>query len=244
METEGQLGTDTPPELDGRLAEDEADKADVDRSAEHEPDAQPEGEPAAEPEVTGPRSVGRYVADVLRAAGVRYAFTVPGESFLGLLEGLNDAGIRIVATRHEGAAAFMADAYGQLTGRPGACLATRAVGAANLAIGIHTARSNSTAMFALVGQVARADRGREAFQEVDQVGTFGRLAKWAVEPGTADEVPQAVAQAVQEALGGRPGPVLISLPEDLLDEQIDGTPVAPPRQPAPRPDLPEIRAVL
>src|SRR5215208_5668010 len=102
-----------------------------------------------------PRTVGRLVADALRAAGVRYAFTVPGESFLGLLEGLRDAGIRIVPTRHEGAAAFMAEAYGQLTGRPAACLATRAVGAANLAIGIHTARQNSTPLFVLIGQVER-----------------------------------------------------------------------------------------
>ena len=96
------------------------------------------------------------IADALRAAGVRYAFTVPGESFLGLLDGLRDAGIRVVATRHEGGAAFMAEAYGQLTGRPAACVGTRAVGAANLAIGIHTARQNSTPMFALVGQVQRA----------------------------------------------------------------------------------------
>src|SRR6185503_12321792 len=106
--------------------------------------------------------------DALRSAGVRYAFTVPGESFLGLLDALGDAGIRVVATRHEGAAAFMAEAHGQLTGRPAACLATRAVGASNLAIGIHTARQDSTPMFAIVGQVERDYRGREAFQEVDQ----------------------------------------------------------------------------
>ena len=107
----------------------------------------------------GPRTVGRLIADALRTAGVRYAFTVPGESFLGLLDALGDAGIRVVATRHEGGAAFMAEAHGQLTGRPAACLGTRAVGAANLAIGIHTARQDSTPMFALVGQVERAHRG-------------------------------------------------------------------------------------
>ena len=103
-----------------------------------------------------PRSAGHFVAEALRAAGVRYAFTVPGESFLGVLEALGDVGIRVVATRHEGAAAFMAEAYGQLTGRPAACLGTRAVGAANLAIGIHTAAQDSTPMFAIVGQVERA----------------------------------------------------------------------------------------
>ncbi|HUP54074.1 MAG TPA: thiamine pyrophosphate-binding protein, partial [Methylomirabilota bacterium] len=112
-----------------------------------------------------PRTVGRLIADALRSAGVRYAFTVPGESFLGLLDALGEAGIRVVATRHEGAAAFMAEAHGQLTGRPAACMGTRAVGSANLAIGIHTARQDSTPMFALVGQVARAHRGHEAFQE-------------------------------------------------------------------------------
>jgi acetolactate synthase-1/2/3 large subunit len=166
---------------------------------------------------TGPRTVGRLVADALRSAGVRYAFTVPGESFLGLLDALGDVGIRVVATRHEGAAAFMAEAHGQLTGRPAACLGTRAVGASNLAIGIHTARQDSTPMFAIVGQVARDHRGHEAFQEVDQVGTIGGLAKWASEPRDADEVATAVAEAIRQALGGRPGPVLLSLAEDLLD---------------------------
>ena len=128
------------------------------------------------------------MADALRAAGVRYAFTVPGESFLGLLEALGDAGIRVVATRHEGGASFMAEAHGQLTGRPAACLGTRAVGASNLAIGIHTARQDSSPMFALVGQVERAHLGHEAFQEIDQVGSIGRLAKWAAEPADAADV--------------------------------------------------------
>src|SRR5690349_14188764 len=112
----------------------------------------------------GPRTVGRFVADALRSAGVRYAFTVPGESFLGLLDAFEGAGIRVIATRHEGAAAFMAEAHGQLTGRPAVCLGTRAVGSANLAIGIHTARQDSTPLFAVVGQVERRLRGREAFQ--------------------------------------------------------------------------------
>jgi len=165
-----------------------------------------------------PRTVGRLIADALRTAGVRYAFTVPGESFLGLLDALGDAGIRVVTTRHEGAAAFMAEAHGQLTGRPAACLATRAVGAANLAIGIHTARQDSTPMFALVGQVDRAHQGHEAFQEIDQVATIGGLAKFAIEPREVADVAPAMAEAIRQALGGRPGPVLISLPEDLLDE--------------------------
>ena len=106
--------------------------------------ASTEPEPAAPPPPAPARTVGRFIAEALRAVGVRYAFTVPGESFLGLLEGLDAAGIRVIATRHEGAAAFMAEAHGQLTGRPAACVATRAVGAANLSIGIHTARQDST----------------------------------------------------------------------------------------------------
>jgi hypothetical protein len=180
--------------------------------------AEPEADAHVEPDVpadlpvvvpTGPRTVGRYVADALRAAGVRYAFTVPGESFLGLLEGLAAAGIRVIATRHEGGASFMAEAHAQLTGRPAAALGTRAVGAANMAIGIHTARQNSTPMFALVGQVERAFKGREAFQEVDQVESFGRLTKFAAEPASAGDVPGVLDEAIRQALGGRPGPVLL-----------------------------------
>ncbi len=170
---------------------------------------------------------------------------MPGESFLGLLDGLAAAGVRIVTTRHEGAAAFMAEAYGQLTGRPAACLGTRAVGAANLAIGIHTARQDSTPMFALVGQVDRHLRGREAFQEVDQVGSFGQLARWAAEPRTAEEAVRAVGEAIRRALGARPGPVLLSFPEDLLDEEVPASlSVDGARPPLPRAEIPEIRAVL
>jgi acetolactate synthase-1/2/3 large subunit len=187
-----------------------------------EPTAEAGGEHTVAPEATGPRTVGRLVADALRSAGVRYAFTVPGESFLGLLDALGDAGIRVVAARHEGGAAFMAEAHGNLTGRPAACIGTRAVGASNLAIGIHTARANSTPMFALVGQVERPHIGHEAFQEIDQVGSIGRLAKWAAEPSDASEVAGVLGEALRQAAGGRPGPVLLSLPEDLLDEVAPG----------------------
>ena len=193
----------------------------------------------------GPRTVGRFVADALRSAGVRYAFTVPGESFLGLLDAFEGAGIRVVATRHEGAAAFMAEAHGQLTGRPAVCLGTRAVGAANLAIGIHTARQDSTPMFAIVGQVERPYRGREAFQEIDQVATLGGLAKWAAEPGAVDEIPGAMAEAIRQALGGRPGPVLLSLAEDLLDEPMaDDARLDAVRPPVARATDEELRAVI
>jgi acetolactate synthase-1/2/3 large subunit len=224
-------------------------------ATEHEPAPPTEAEPDAEaiepdPEATsaapsGPRTVGRVVGDALRAVGVRYAFTVPGESFLGLLDGLSGAGIRVVATRHEGAAAFMAEAYGQLTGRPAACLGTRAVGAANLAIGIHTARQNSTPMFALVGQVERAVRGREAFQEVDLVESVGRLASWAGEIDSQDAVAGQLETAIERALGGRPGPVLLAFPEDVLDEEVPPTLAVDTARPTmPRPEPADVGAVL
>ena len=202
-------------------------------------------EAASEPIDTGPRTVGRLVADALRTAGVRYAFTVPGESFLGLLDGLHGAGIRVIATRHEGGAAFMAEAHGNLTGRPAACIGTRAVGASNLAIGIHTARQDSSPMFALVGQVERSHRGHEAFQEIDQVGTIGGLAKWAAEPADAADVPGVLAEALRQVASGRPGPVLLSLPEDLLDELVPSDMrIAPERPTAASTHDADIRQVL
>jgi acetolactate synthase-1/2/3 large subunit len=201
--------------------------------------------PAAAPAEAGPRTVGRFIADALRAAGVRYAFTVPGESFLGLLDAFEGAGIRVIATRHEGAAAFMADAHGQLTGRPALCVATRAVGGANLAIGIHTARQNSTPFFAAVGQVERSVLGREAFQEIDQVATLGGLAKWAVQPSDVNDVAAAMTEAIQKALGGRPGPVLLALSEDLLDETMPATArIESGRPTQPRASDDQIRSVI
>ena len=232
----------TKPATDGEAASDAEPAPDAEDATATEPAPEPDLEPAV---AEGPRTVGRYIADVLRAAGVRYAFTVPGESFLGLLDAFEGAGIRVIATRHEGAAAFMAEAHGQLTGRPAVALGTRAVGGANLAIGIHTARQDSTPMFVAVGQVERALLGREAFQEIDQVATLGGLAKWAAEPHAAAEIADTMAEAVRQALGGRPGPVLLSLPEDLLDEPIpDDTRSDTARPPALRATDDEIRAVI
>lgn len=249
---DGVVPEDAPPT---EVAESETPEPELDAASEteREPDAaptdeaaDPEGpEEAAAPAPGRPRTVGRLVADALRTAGVRYAFTVPGESFLGLLDALGDAGIRVIATRHEGGAAFMAEAHGNLTGRPAACIGTRAVGSANLAIGIHTARQDSTPMFALVGQVERAHRGHEAFQEIDQVGTIGGLAKWAAEPADAASTVDVLREALQQAMGGRPGPVLLSLSEDLLDELApDDAPVAAVRPGTARPTDREIGAVI
>ncbi len=139
----------------------------------------------------------------------------------------------------------MAEAHGQLTGRPAVALGTRAVGGSNLAIGIHTARQDSTPMFVAVGQVERRFRGHEAFQEIDQVGTLGGLAKWAAEPRSAADVASTMSEAIRQALGGRPGPVLLSLPEDLLDdampeeERLDGV-----RPSVPRATDEEIRSII
>ena len=214
--------------------------------SEDSPEAsESDAEPEAAPEPAGPRTVGRFVADALRAAGVRYAFTVPGESFLGLLDGLTAAGIRVVATRHEGAAAFMAEAHGQLTGRPAVAIGTRAVGAANLAIGIHTARQDSSPMFAIAGGVERPFRGREAFQEIDQATTIGGLAAHAAELDAPEDVPKLVGDAVRAALTGRPGPAYLAIPEDLLDVELPAGTALDTSRPAPvRPDPADVRAVV
>jgi acetolactate synthase-1/2/3 large subunit len=164
------------------------------------------------------------IADAVAAAGVRWAFTVPGESFLELLDALPAVGVKVVATRHEGGAAFMAEAVGNLTGQPAAVLGTRTVGAANMAIGIHTAYSNSTPMVALLGDVQRSHTGREAFQESDLVARFGGLAKWAARIVDASLAAEQLSDGLSLMRSGRPGPVLYALPEDVLIEP------APPRQ--------------
>jgi acetolactate synthase-1/2/3 large subunit len=195
-------------------------------------------------------TAGRFIADALAGAGVRVAYTVPGESFLPLLDGLAAAGIRVVAARHEGAAGFMAAAHGALTGRPAAVLVTRAVGAANLAIALHAAHADSVPLIALVGQVDRRSRGREAFQEADVVATFGGLCRWAREVRDVAALPAVLDEALRRATTGRPGPVLLSLPEDLLDEPAPadagriatGTVLGPPR--APEPDPATVKRVL
>ena len=209
----------------------------------NEPESQ-ESEPAATAPAE-PTTVAELVAATLRAAGVRVAFTVAGESFLAILDALAAVGIRIVATRHEGAAAFAAEAYGQLTGRPAVCLGSRAVGAANLAIGIHTATADSTPMFVILGAVDRGVAGREAFQEVDLVGTVGGLATWA---GSIDDAATAAAtieDAVRATVEGRPGPAVLAIPEDVQGQLLPEGTVAPVVRPHPEaPTVAEVRAVL
>jgi acetolactate synthase-1/2/3 large subunit len=177
--------------------------------------------PVAEPG-RGARLAGHALVEALVAQGVDTVFGVPGESFLAALDGFHEHRdrIRFVACRHEGGAAFMAEAQGKLTGRPGVCFVTRGPGATNASIGVHTAFQDSTPMVLLVGQVAADQRDREAFQEVDYRQMFGPgtlgLAKWVGEVQSADRLPEYVARAFRTALQGRPGPVVLALPEDML----------------------------
>lgn len=168
------------------------------------------------------RPAGHVLVEALIAQGIDTCFGVPGESYLAVLDGFHEhrQRIRYVACRHEGGAAFMAEAQGKLTGRPGICFATRGPGATNAAIGVHTAFQDSTPMILFVGQVGAAQRDREAFQEIDyrqmySPGTLG-LAKWAAEVHSADRLPEYVARAFHVAMQGRPGPVVLALPEDML----------------------------
>jgi acetolactate synthase-1/2/3 large subunit len=167
---------------------------------------------------TPSRSGGHLVADALITHGVDTAFGVPGESYLGVLDGLyshrND--FRFVICRQEGGAAFMAESYAKLTGKPGVCLVTRGPGATNAAIGVHTAHQDSSPMILLVGQVGNDFVEREAFQEIDYRRMFGPMAKWVAQIDDAARVPEYMAHAFQVATSGRPGPVVLALPEDML----------------------------
>jgi acetolactate synthase I/II/III large subunit len=167
------------------------------------------------------RTGGRIVVDQLELNAADLAFCLPGESFLAVLDALYDSSIRLVSCRHEQGAANAAEAYGKLTGRPGICLVTRGPGATQAAVGVHTARQDSTPMLLLVGQVPRAFRGREAWQEIDYGETFAGIAKAAWEVESAERIPEHIARAYETALSGRPGPVVLALPEDVLSEEAD-----------------------
>jgi acetolactate synthase-1/2/3 large subunit len=177
------------------------------------------------------RHGGRILADHLAAYGVERVFSVPGESFLAALDGLHDRGIPNIVCRHEGAAAMMAEATGKLTGRPGVAFVTRGPGATNAAAGVHVAKQDSTPMILFVGQIARAHRDREAFQEVDYRAVFGPLAKWAAEVDQIDRLPEYVSRAFHVAVAGRPGPVVLALPEDMLSSCARVFDLPPPAAP-------------
>jgi len=163
------------------------------------------------------RNGGQILVKALLAQGVDAVHCVPGESFLPVLDALREqASIRTVVTRHEGAAANMAEADGKLTGRPGICFVTRGPGASHATNGVLTAREDSTPMILFIGQVDTAVMGREAFQEVDYRQMFGGIAKWATQIEQIERIPEVVARAFSVALSGRPGPVIVALPENVL----------------------------
>jgi acetolactate synthase-1/2/3 large subunit len=167
------------------------------------------------------RSGGQVLVDQLVLHGTELCFGVPGESYLAVLDALHDAPLRLIVTRHEGGAANMAEAYGKLTGRPGVCMVTRGPGATHASNGVHTAFQDSTPMLLLIGQVARDTVGREGFQELDYRAMYGAIAKWATQVDDAARLPEIVARAFAVATSGRPGPVVLALPEDMLSDQVD-----------------------
>ena len=164
------------------------------------------------------RTGGQLIVQALENAGIGYCFGVPGESFLGVLDALYDSSIKVVSARHEGGGSFMAAGYARTSGEIGVCFGTRAVGTANMAIGVHNARQDSLPMIALAGQVSRSFLGREAFQEADLVAAMTPLTKWAVQIPSADRAAEIMARAVSIATSGRPGPVYVAVPQDVCDE--------------------------
>jgi acetolactate synthase I/II/III large subunit len=166
------------------------------------------------------RTAAEVLVDQLIANGVRHVFCLPGESYLAVLDAFHDRDITVTVCRQEGGAAMMAEAVGKATGRPGVCFVTRGPGATNASPGIHIARHDSTPLIMFVGQVARDTRDREAFQEVDYRALFGGITKWVTEIDDSSRVPEIVSRAFHTATSGRPGPVVIALPEDMLTERI------------------------
>jgi acetolactate synthase I/II/III large subunit len=188
---------------------------------------------------------GYVAAEVMARAGVRRLYTVPGESFLEILDAVEEhPGLALISTRHESGAAFMAEADGKLMGRPAVAMATRGVGASNLAIGVHTARQDSTPMLVLLGQVETEFLGKEAFQEVDLTAFYAPITKWAATVHRADRLAEFVARGLRIATSGRPGPVMLALPADVLGERVPDDPVTnvpPPSRPGPAPE--HVRAI-
>ncbi len=167
---------------------------------------------------TNTRTGGQILVDQLMIHGVTDVFCVPGESYLAVLDALHDAAIRVTVCRQEGGAAMMAEASGKLTGKPGICMVTRGPGATNASPGIHIAHQDSTPLIVFVGQVERGMMGREAFQELDYRAVFGSMTKWTVEIDTVERIPEILSRAFHVATAGRPGPVVIALPEDVLTD--------------------------
>jgi acetolactate synthase-1/2/3 large subunit len=186
---------------------------------------------------------GQLIVAALEANGVDRIYSVPGESYLAVLDALYDSKIQNVVCRQEGGAAMMADCHGKLTGRPGICFVTRGPGATNASAGVHIARQDSTPMILFIGQIARGIKQREAFQEIDYHAFYGSIAKWVVEIDDAARIPELVTRAFSVATSGRPGPVVISLPEDMLTDAVEAPTALPYTPVETRPGQEEMSAV-
>ncbi|MBI1365954.1 MAG: thiamine pyrophosphate-binding protein [Alphaproteobacteria bacterium] len=195
------------------------------------------------------KTAARHIVDALVMNGVTHVFCVPGESYLAVLDALYDVRdrIKLIACRHEASASNMAEAFGKLTGRPGVVMVTRGPGATQGSVGVHTAFQDSTPMIMFVGQVARDQLDREAFQEIDYRRMFGAVAKWAAEIDVAERAGEYVNRAFATAINGRPGPVVLALPEDMLTEEVEAETLPPAQRALPAPDeraLEELREML
>ncbi|ARU03966.1 thiamine pyrophosphate-binding protein [Comamonas serinivorans] len=186
------------------------------------------------------RTGGQILVDQLRIHGIRHVFCVPGESYLAVLDALHDADLEVTVCRQEGGAMMMAEAHGKLTGQPAACFVTRGPGATNATPGIHIATHDATPVLVFVGQVERGVRERGALQELDYRAAFGHIAKWVTEIDDAGRIPEVVSRAVHTATSGRPGPVLIALPEDMLVERADCADARPVREVAAHPGADQV----
>lgn len=190
------------------------------------------------------RTGGQLIVDALEVNGVDRLFCVPGESYLAVLDALHDSSIETVICRQEGGAAMMADCVGRLTGKPGICFVTRGPGATNASAGVHIAAQDSIPMILFIGQIARDIKEREAFQEVDYKAFYGSIAKWVVEIDDARRIPELVTRAFAVATSGRPGPVVISLPEDMLTDEVEAPAPLPYTPVETRVGTPEIEALV
>src|SRR6185369_4912034 len=194
------------------------------------------------------RTGGHILIEQLALHNADTVFGVPGESFLAALDGMYQSQrVRFINARHEGGAAMMADAYGKLTGRPGIAFATRGPGATNASAGVHVAFQDSTPLILLIGQVGREMMGREAFQEIDYRHMFGPMAKWVEQIDDPGRIPELVSRAFHVATSGRPGPVVLALPEDMLVEEsavADAKPAAVVRVHPDPADVERARAML
>jgi len=195
----------------------------------------------------GSRTAAEVLIDQLVIHGARHVFCVPGESYIAALDAMVDRPLEITVCRQEGGACIMAEAMGKLTGRPGICFVTRGPGATNASSGLHIAQQDSTPLILFVGQIAREYREREAFQELDYRAVFGSIAKWVTEIDDAARVPELISRAFHVATSGRPGPVVIALPEDMLIERVVATdaPACEPVETSPGPaDMRRLQTLL